>query len=159
MSNDKHEENMMSTDELNEMTPGEWTKDAKEVEEAKTLQDLSAGDRVILKRIGVGRTREIHQIERVTQTLIILDSGAKYSRKDGWQVPKGSFDRHHLVLAEGEELKKALLENAWFKARLEASVLHENFRRGDDEDTILKSYECLKQAMDAWQIEIEVNQT
>lgn len=73
---------VLSTDELNELTPGELTKRKA----PETLSDIEAGDVVFLHSYRLGPTSRLMRVERVTKTQLVLENGVKYRRDNGRAV-------------------------------------------------------------------------
>lgn len=72
----------------------------------KNLEHIKTGDTVVLNTGGFRGRRVPMKVERVTKTLIVLEGGGKYRRKDGY--PPGEQIGYHP--SSIEEMTPALRE-------------------------------------------------
>jgi hypothetical protein len=72
------------------------------------IQNLKAGDHVIVSNGGYGYVRTTGQVERVTNTLVVLSNGERYRRRDGRRAGSSSWSGAYLREATPEAMQEML---------------------------------------------------
>lgn len=70
----------------------------------KTLNDVQAGDLLILNRRITGR--QVVKVEKTTPTQIITSNGAKYRKKDGYFIGGDSFTHSCVSIPKDGEIEE-----------------------------------------------------
>ena len=71
------------------------------------LKDLKVGDEVIYQRKSDGQER-IKEVIRITDTMIIIDDGTRFSRKDGFMKGRSSWDYSRIYVATYDKIESIL---------------------------------------------------
>lgn len=71
------------------------------------LKDLKVGDEVIYQRKSDGPDR-IKEITRVTNTMIVIDDGTRFSRKDGFAKGGHAWDYSRIYVATYDKIESIL---------------------------------------------------
>lgn len=69
----------------------------------KTLNDVQAGDELILNR---RMERQVVKVERTTQTQIIISNGTKYKKSNGNFIGGNSFTYDYVSIPKDGEIEK-----------------------------------------------------